>query len=136
MPNEGFDQKGPGCDDYETPAWLFKALDTEFAFTLDGAASHENTKCLHFSSELLPADWGGHRVFCNPPYSNIEPFVELAIRRQSWIAVLLLPVRSDSDWWADMIASAEIRWFRKRIRFELNGVAQESPRFPTIVLPN
>jgi site-specific DNA-methyltransferase (adenine-specific) len=30
--------------------WLFKALDTEFGFTLDPCATHENAKCsLYFT---------------------------------------------------------------------------------------
>ena len=49
-------------DDWETPAWLFSALDSEFHFTLDAASSDANAKCerhLTKRDDGLAADWGG-----------------------------------------------------------------------------
>ena len=94
--NSGFNAPTSLSDEWETPAWLFNALDAEFAFTLDGAAKETNAKCGRYSTVEKPIPWIGERVFCNPPYSNIESFVRLAFDAE--LAVLLLPVRTDSDW--------------------------------------
>src|SRR5258706_9250311 len=94
--NEGFNKATRRRDEWQTPQWLFDALDTEFGFTLDGAASQVNTKCKNFSSAEKDGNWEGQRVFCNPPYSDIETFVRRAFEAE--LCVLLLPVRTDSNW--------------------------------------
>lgn len=43
-----------------------------------------------------PRDWTGERVFCNPPWSNIRPF--LALAAQAELAVLLVPARTNAEW--------------------------------------
>lgn len=53
----------PGSrDDWETPEWLFKELDSEFHFTLDAAASDTNHKCDKYftkKDDALLRNWGG-----------------------------------------------------------------------------
>lgn len=47
---------------WETPQKFFNALNEEFHFTLDAAASHENHKCENYYTEEqdgLVQDWGG-----------------------------------------------------------------------------
>ena len=47
---------------WETPQKFFDALNEEFHFTLDAAASHENHKCENYYTEEqdgLVQDWGG-----------------------------------------------------------------------------
>ena len=49
-------------DDWETPADLFKSLDSEFHFTLDPCSSDSNHKCDKYftkESDGLKQDWGG-----------------------------------------------------------------------------
>lgn len=126
---------GPSNDEYETPPWLFKALDTEFGFTFDGAASEANALIPHYAtveSELL--DWSGERVFVNPPYSNIDLFVRRALYMDGF-AVLLLPSRTGTEWFQRLKESprVELRFLRKRIRFYLNGKEEASPRFDSII---
>ena len=41
---------GHGRIEYNTPQWLFDALNAEFKFTLDAAASKANAKCKRFYS--------------------------------------------------------------------------------------
>ena len=124
-------------DEWETPQWLFDALNAEFGFTLDGAATRENAKCKEFNSkkDATGYGWGINRVFCNPPYSNIHQFVDLALAsRCLW--VLLLPVRTDNDWFRRLVEShaVTIRFFRKRIAFVADGVAMKSPPFASMVV--
>lgn len=61
-----------------TPKSFFEDLHRRYAFTLDGAALPGNALLPRFSSEAIPRRWEGERVFCNPPWSSIPPFVELA----------------------------------------------------------
>jgi phage N-6-adenine-methyltransferase len=132
--NDGFNKATPLSDEWCTPEWLFKALDSEFGFTLDGAATKENTKCSLYCTKNTLHDWSNQRVFCNPPYSNINWFVTQALRQTQQIAVLLLPVRTDSDWFRLLVENkAELRFFRKRIKFLQNGVEMSSPRFASVV---
>jgi phage N-6-adenine-methyltransferase len=126
--NDGFNAKASLSDEWETPQWLFDALDAEFGFTLDGAATEQNKKCKYQAS----TGWENERVFCNPPYSEIRPFVERAFTAQ--ICVLLLPVRTDSDWFRILLErGVEMRWFRKRVAFLQEGKPVGSPRFPNVV---
>jgi phage N-6-adenine-methyltransferase len=93
-------------DDRGTPQEFFDELHEEFRFTLDVAASHFNRKCSkYFTAERngLECVWDGERVWCNPPYSNIEPWV-----RKAWehtgLTVMLLPAnRTEQAWWQDLV---------------------------------
>src|SRR5207247_2384950 len=67
----------------------------------------------------LSSPWWG-RVFCNPPYSTVDLWVRKAIDAASagTFVVMLLPVRTDRDWWHDLLEpNARIRFLRGRQRF-------------------
>jgi phage N-6-adenine-methyltransferase len=58
--------------EWETPAALFAALDAEFGFDLDAAATDENAKCPRYftkATDALRQRWEGV-VFLNPPYGH------------------------------------------------------------------
>jgi hypothetical protein len=81
-------------------------------------------------------DWSGHRVFCNPPYSDITPWIRKALERKAEVVVLVLPSRTASEWFELLRENkAEIRFFRKRIKFWRNGEegAKSSPTEATLV---
>ena len=133
--NEGFNVQTAQSDEWETPPWLFKALDAEFGFTFDAAATEKNALCANYFTGDQDNDlpWHG-RVFCNPPYSNIEAFVSRALRHPN-LSVLLLPVRTDSDWFHALQRDPRvaIRYFRKRIQFCFDGKPAGSPRFASMI---
>ena len=55
--------------DWETPQDLFDAINAEFNFTLDAAASPENAKAkAYFTKEMdgLHQSWANHVVWLNP----------------------------------------------------------------------
>lgn len=154
--NEGMNAAGPSNDEYETPEWLYMALHHEFDFTMDGAAridpktvqvgkdrrplklTQGNALAPMFSTREVFSHWSSQRIYCNPPYSDIDPFVALACTGQPLLAVLLLPVRTDNDWFfrilsAERLGSCTIRFFRKRIKFCLNRKPADSPRFPSML---
>ena len=136
MPNVGMNAPGPGIDEYESPPWLFKALDGEFGFTFDAAASEQNRLCKRWTDDVLraaidPTD----RIFCNPPYSLIPIFVDKALASPN-LWVMLLPVRTDSEWFRKLSESERVafRFFRKRICFNLpGGTLTSSPRFASMI---
>lgn len=103
-------------DDRGTDPVLFAALNERFRFTIDVAASPHNAKCERFYSiedNGLEATWAGERVWCNPPYSEISPWVAKAWREWSgeapwWrgpdLIVMLLPAnRTEQMWWQTLV---------------------------------
>lgn len=139
MPNSGMNVLTSRSDEWETPDWLFRALDTEFGFTLDPCATKENAKCATFitkEQDGLQTKWGhAHRAFINPPYSEIQEWVVAALQQTCDLTVLLLPVRTDTRWFRMLIElpDVRIRYLRKRIRFLEAGVEQSSPRFASLI---
>ena len=126
-------------DNWETPPEVFKDLDNEFKFTLDPCASKENHKCdKYFTKEEngLLQDWGGQRVYCNPPYGRtVGDWVEKAAkesRKENTIVVMLLPARTDTKWFHKYIyGRATIRFIRGRLKF---GLSKNSAPFPSMIV--
>jgi len=105
---------------------------------LDPCSTDENAKCeRHFTIEQdgLQQDWGGCKVFCNPPYSQIGKWVEKSYREtrtDGTIVVLLIPSRTDTKYFHDFIYHrAEIRFLRGRIKF---GDSANGAPFPSMVV--
>ena len=68
-------------DLWQTPFEIFNKLDREFNFNFDVAASESNKLCKLFFDEnfnALDASWGVTN-WCNPPYSDITPWINKAI---------------------------------------------------------
>src|SRR5204863_2425887 len=93
----------PKVDERATAPEFFAPLHERFRFTIDVAATAENTKCERFYSiedDGLAQSWAGERVWCNPPYSNIEPWIEKAALSPAELVVMLLPAnRTEQGWW-------------------------------------
>ncbi|MFS1865125.1 phage N-6-adenine-methyltransferase [Vibrio breoganii] len=89
-------------DLWRTPQWLYEYLDMFGHFDMDVAASEVSAlhPCyLTPEQDALNEDtkWG-ERVFCNPPYSNIRPWIDQIINRQVY-AHLLVPSDTSVGWW-------------------------------------
>lgn len=107
---------GPRAQGLTTPVSLFNTLHDEYGFTLDGAASSENALLPRYSTIEAPYRWAGERVFCNPPWSNIRPFIELAAVAE--MAVLLVPARTNAKWFHRALElGAKVRCFLGKPRF-------------------
>ena len=111
-------------DHWATPWPLVRELEMEFGhFELDPAANSENAKAPSYFSEDedgLQQPWAPMRCFLNPPYSNVEAWIQKAVAeaRAGAFVVAVLPVRTDRDWWHDLLMpNAEIRFQRGRQRF-------------------
>jgi phage N-6-adenine-methyltransferase len=128
-------------DDRRTPQDLFDALDAEFRFTLDAAASVENAKCAKYftlDNSGLSESWRGERVWCNPPYSDCAAWVEKAWSEMlagCRLVVMLLPAnRTEQEWWQSLVerhrdrsvgfyphVRVRTRFLKGRIRFDRPG---------------
>lgn len=102
----------PMVDDRATTPENFDPLMERFRFSIDVAASAHNTKCpRYFSIEVdgLEQSWSGERVWCNPPYSDIRPWIEKAWHEMEEdtppeVIVMLLPAnRSEQTWWQELV---------------------------------
>ena len=118
--------------DWETPDWLFDQLHEEFDFTVDASAHAGNHKLPRYWSEQedgLSQDWSIERVWCNPPYGrDIGRWIQKA-KKSGGLAVLLLPVRSETAWWCcDVLEASEIRFVRGRVHFKIDGGANPHPK--------
>lgn len=98
------------ADERATDPKVFQALSERFGgFTLDVAATQENKKCpSYFDRETngLEQSWRGNRVWCNPPFSGIAPWVTKAHVEASGctLIVMLLPAnRTEQKWWQDEV---------------------------------
>lgn len=117
------------AQNWRTPRALFDELHREYRFTLDGASEPGNGLLARASTAEHPLPWDGERVFCNPPWSNIRPFVEIAPRAD--LAVFLVPACTNVAWFHRALAlGAKARFFAGRPRFELPshaGAGHNSP---------
>ncbi len=110
--------------DWETPAEVFDALNREFRFTLDAAASDTNHKCeryLTVEEDGLKSDWLDNVVWINPPYgAGLVRWVAKAYEasRRGATVVALLPSSVDTKWFRSAFHTAdEIRIVYGRIQF-------------------
>lgn len=121
-------------DKWATPQDFFDKLNNEFKFNLDVCADENNHKCArYFTKEQdgLLQEWGGARVWCNPPYGKgVEEWVKKCSKCD--LAVMLLPARTDTKWFHEYIyGKAEIRFVRGRLKF---GNQENSAPFPSMVV--
>lgn len=129
---------GERSTEWKTPRQLFDQLDQEFGFTLDAAASSENTLCDRYftiADDGLAQDWTGEVVWCNPPYGR---HVDAWIRKASDSAatvVLLLFARTDTGWFHDLVMprAAEVRLIRNRLYFAIDRRELRAP-YPSMII--
>lgn len=125
-------------DMWATPIDIYRALDREFNFCADMAASDDNHKHEIYWTEQddsLAIDWhdavsefgnkGANWLYNNPPYSNISPWVDKAIEAQRKGTGVVMLVMADPSvaWFAKAAKYAtEIRFVTEgRISFLENG---------------
>ena len=135
-------------EEWATPQAFFDALDAEFHFTLDAAASAENAKCIAYldkERDALTCHWPTYSldwptvhsvVFCNPPYGReIGRWFAKAREAQSQgcTVVMLAHARTDTIWWHTHVQgiASEVRFVKGRLKF---GNGKQSAPFPSAVI--
>ncbi len=102
-------------DLWQTPKWLFDFFNTRFEFSCDIASSDKNhllEKYITEEMDSLTYDFSEFRntyTWCNPPYSDITPWVDLAIKNKKLKVgtVLLLPADTSVKWFTKCINHAD-----------------------------
>ena len=116
-------------DLWQTPKAIFNKLDLEFNFSCDVAASLENKLCDLSYGEMenaLNQQWFDNN-WCNPPYSDITPWVNKAIEQHSFgrTTVMLVPADTSVKWFKLAYESCnEVRFISGRISF-INADTQQ-----------
>lgn len=125
-------------DNWSTPDDFFQYLNAIFNFTLDPCSSDQNHKCETYFTESddgLAQPWAPHRVFMNPPYSQVGAWMQKAVKESKKGAhvVALVGARIDTLWWRSFVrdAHAEIHFLKRRLRF---GGAKNSAPFPSAIV--
>jgi len=126
-------------DNWATPTEFYNTLNEEFHFNLDPCADEFNHKCEKFytvEQDGLKQDWGGYRVFCNPPYGrDISKWVKKAYNeghKNNTLVCMLIPARTDTKFFHDYILNrAEIRFIKGRLKF---GGSKNSAPFPSMLV--
>lgn len=131
--------------EYATPQFFVDRVRDALSidrFDLDAAATRDNTKADNFFTKQqdgLQGLWSG-RVWCNPPYKEIDPwvdkaFAELAAERVQLIA-MLLPARTGRPWFHKLLRSrfVDVMFVEGRISFvPPDGVEASHPREFSVV---
>jgi phage N-6-adenine-methyltransferase len=115
-------------DDWETPPYFFNLLNNIFNFTLDPCSSKDNHLCEKYYTEEdngLKQDWGGEIAFVNPPYKYIKAWVKKCYQesvKPNTTVVMLIPNRTDTEYWHNYIWKAHEVWLcKKRVLFLIDG---------------
>jgi phage N-6-adenine-methyltransferase len=157
----------PGeSDEFYTPWERFNPWHEEFRFTVDVCATAESAKVPRYydiAADGLKQSWAGERVWCNPPYSDIAPWVRKAHNEMTahWadhpsaelVAMLLPANRAEQQWWqtfiepirdgrieriGDAAITLETRFLPGRFRFgfpgDPTGESGQSPRFGCVLV--
>lgn len=125
--------------DYITPQSLFQPLREAFGIRLDPCA-HDNhvldtdIRSITKGENGLLFDWDLN-AYINPPYSEIGVWVEKAIEQSCEhpdnFYVLLLPSRTDREWFRKVMKKAvAVCFFERRIKF---ANASNNAPFPSIL---
>jgi len=128
-------------DQWSTPQDFYDKLDNTYHFNLDPCADEFNHKCdTYFTEEQdgLKQDWGGHTVFCNPPYGSvIKDWVKKCSeesKKPNTIIVLLIPARTDTKYFHEYIykkPNVDIDFIKGRLKF---GDSKNCAPFPSMVV--
>lgn len=141
----GVDGPKDEIDDRGTPLEFFEPLNQRYLFTLDVAAASHNARCDRYYDRAvdgLQQPWGGERVWCNPPYSDLGAWLEKAWTE--WrhptnppeLIVMLLPAnRTEQAWWQRWVepfrdtpdADLRVQFLWGRLRFIKAGQTEIKP---------
>ena len=128
---------------WETPQDFFNELHEKYNFTLDAAASDENTKLPNYytvEDDALKQKWEG-RVFVNPPYGReikrwVKKAYEESLEPYNECVVMLIPARTDTIYWHEYIfgKAKDVDFLKGRLKFEINGKAKDAAPFPSALI--
>jgi len=109
--------------EYSTPLEIVNPLIKEFGLTIDVCASKSNHKLPDYwtkKDNALTKVWKGN-CWMNPPFSReLSKWAKKAFLETihyGGTKVCLLPVRSNTKWWAEISPHAEVRFINGEVNF-------------------
>lgn len=149
--------RSKASDEWRTPTALFEALDREFAFWLDlaatsdnklvdaylgpGSAHGEDALAVSWMDVYMSAGFSMHEPagFLNPPYSAalIGPFMRKAAEEAvaGFTTVALVKYDPSTRWWEWTRSASEIREIKGRVPFtQADGTTKAGAMFPSAVV--
>ena len=128
-------------DSWTTPKDLFDKLNAIHKFDIDAAASRDNYLCPEWFGldhedperrDGLTASWGFGHVYLNPPYGRVIKDWVLKAFEHSDLVVMLLPARTDTKWFHEIIfPNAEVEFLKGRLKF---GDSTTGAPFPSMIV--
>lgn len=120
-----------GTDDRATHPLDFAELNDEHGpFTVDAAAAAHNARLPRYwdrAADGLTQPWAGEHVWCNPPFSDLTPWIRKAWAEHADCSVtMLLPAnRTEQQFWQIMVepfrdqpgSPLSVRFLGGRMRF-------------------
>lgn len=130
-----------GTDNWGTPRWLFDRCKSIWDFELDACAEAWSALCEDYydvEDNGLLMKWRSW-TWCNPPYSEIELWLEKAAaeRHMGASSVVLIPSRTDTRAFHKFAPSAtKVLFIKGRLKFLCPETFQErtSAPFPSMLL--
>jgi hypothetical protein len=124
---------------WQTPGWLLELAEKAMgrAIELDPATSPGNpTGAARYFTEAdngLAQPWESRAGWLNPPYGReLSAWMRKLRASPRFFGLVLLPARTDTAWFHDAIAWAELGCFlRGRVRFQ---GGQHCAPFPSVIL--
>lgn len=117
-------------DLWQTPKFVFDYYNKRFDFKMDVASSDENKLCelnLTESDNALESNWSIWGNWCNPPYSNIMPWVKKAVEQyeEGRLVVMLIPADTSVKWFKEAFENCtECHFISGRLAF-INAETQK-----------
>ena len=117
-------------DTYATPQAVFDYFNREFNFDVDVCAEDHTAKCSTYytiEADAFLQHWhkDGSTCWCNPPYSNITPWISKAIDESKKGVTTVMFVMCDPSvgWFKKALAKcSEVRFIvGGRVSFEMDG---------------
>lgn len=111
-------------DEWETPSLIYWYYNDKFHFDLDVCASSTNKKVSPYYTKkdnALEQPWKATVAWCNPPYSDIEPWIrkgkEEILKQNCEKVVYLLPNWTDSNWFQNELIHEKCEWLPYKVKF-------------------
>lgn len=108
-------------DTWRTPIYIFEyackiigGIDFDTACNFDNSLAKPIFESID-SMDALHCKWSG-KCWCNPPYSNIKPWIKKAIESDA-ITVMLIPSPNGESYYSELIANSHEIAIQGRISF-------------------
>lgn len=134
-------------DEWRTPPAVFEWFHERLRFAWDLASTSENTLCqgggITRHDDALALSWASvlspMRGWCNPPYSDIDPWLEKAVAeaRRGFTSAFLIPSPNGEERYHRYVfgAASEVHFIGGRLAFlRPDGTPQAGNRWGSIVV--